>query len=137
MQVVHWQDCEDKKIEQFPYRDKINEVIGTSVRWLSKHGDDGHGYPEYGLRFFTIQPGGQIPIHNHFYHQTMFIVSGEFECWDFDPETDEIKEKFICGPGTSVYIPSLAPHGMKNIGDRAGTFLCCIANIYEDQEEKS
>ena len=136
MQVVHWQDCEDTKIEKFPYRDKINEVIGTSVRWLSKHGDDGHGYPEYGLRFFTIQPGGQIPIHNHFYHQTMFIVSGEFECWNFDPETDEIKEKFICGPGTSVYIPSLAPHGMKNISDQTGTFLCCICNVYDDQEEK-
>jgi quercetin dioxygenase-like cupin family protein len=85
----------------------------------SKHGDDGQGYPEYGLRFFTIQPGGQIPIHNHFYHQTMFILSGDFECWDFDPETDEIKEKFICGPGTAVYISSLAPHGMKNIGTQA------------------
>ncbi len=23
MQVVHWQDCADKKIEQFPYRDEM------------------------------------------------------------------------------------------------------------------
>lgn len=134
MEVIHWQDCQDQKIEKFPYKEKINEVIGTSVRWLSKHGDDGNGYPEYGLRFFTIQPGGHIPVHNHFYHQTMFILSGEFECWDFDSETDQIKEKFICGPGTSVYIPSLAPHGMRNIGPEAGTFLCCICNVYEDAE---
>jgi len=134
MEVIHWKDCQDQKIEKFPYKEKINEVIGTSVRWLSKHGDDGNGYPEYGLRFFTIQPGGHIPIHNHYYHQTMFILSGEFECWDFDSETDQIKGKFICGPGTSVYIPSLAPHGMRNISPEAGTFLCCICNVYEDKE---
>ena len=135
MHTIHWKECEDKKIEKFPYRGKMHEAIGTSVRWLSKHGDDGNGYPDYGLRFFTIQPGGQIPIHNHFYHQTMFILEGEFECWDFDPQTDEIKEKKICGPGTSVYIPSTEPHGMKNIGQEPATFLCCICNVYE-QEEK-
>jgi len=134
MKVIHWKDCEEKKVDQFPYRDKMHDVIGTSIRWLSQHGDDGNGYPEYGLRFFTIQPGGQIPIHNHFYHQTMFIISGEFECWEFDPETDELKNKTICGPGTSIYIPSMEPHGMKNTRDEASTFTCCIANIYDNED---
>ena len=49
------------------------DVVGTSIRWLSRSGDDGTGNPEYGLRYFTIQPGGEIPIHNHFYHQTMYF----------------------------------------------------------------
>ena len=105
MQIVNWNECEDKKIDKFPYKGQMMEVKGTSVRWLSKHGDDGHGYPEYGLRFFTIQPGGQIPIHNHFYHQTMYIVAGQFECWSFDPHTDELIEKSVCGPG-SVHLYS-------------------------------
>ena len=131
MECVHWKDCEDKKIDKFPYRGEKLDVIGTSIRWLSKHGDDGNGYPEYGLRLFTIQPGGQIPIHNHFYHQTMYILSGEFECWQFDPTTDELKQKFVCGAGSSVYGRSLEPHGMKNIGEVPGTFLCCICNVYE------
>jgi quercetin dioxygenase-like cupin family protein len=134
METTHWKDREDKKIDKFPYKGAMNEVIGTSIRWLSQHGDDGHGYPEYGLRFFTIQPGGQIPIHNHFYHQTMFILTGEFECWSFDAETDERVKTEICGAGTSIYIPSLEPHGMKNIGDEPATFLCCICNVYDDQE---
>ena len=89
MKTTHWKDCEDVKIEKFPYKGRFNEVIGTSIRWLSKHGDDGHGYPEYGLRFFTIQPGGEIPIHNHFYHQTMYILASEFECRRFDGDTEE------------------------------------------------
>lgn len=136
MQAIHWQDCEDKKIEKFPYRGEMHDVLGTSVRWLSRFGDDGNGYPEYGLRLFTIQPGGQIPIHNHFYHQTMYVLRGEFECWEFDPQTDEIKEKKICGPGTAIYIPSMAPHGMKNISDEASSFLCCICNVYEQSDEE-
>ena len=60
MEVVHWKDCEDKKVEKFPYRGQMNDVIGTSIRWLSQHGDDGNGYPDYGLRFFTIQPGARF-----------------------------------------------------------------------------
>ena len=133
MEVANWHDCQEAKIDKFPYRGKMREVIGTTVRWLSKFGDDGSGQPEYGLRFFTIQPGGQIPLHNHFYIQTMYIVSGRFECWQFDPETDEMVQKKTAGPGDFIYVPSLEPHGMKNIGAKPGTFLCCICNVYEDE----
>jgi quercetin dioxygenase-like cupin family protein len=134
MNIVFWKDCEDKKIDKFPYRGKMHDVFGTSVRWLSKAGDDGHGYPEYGLRLFTIEPNGQIPIHNHFYHQTMYILDGEFECWSFDSKTDALVEKKTCGAGVSVYIPSMEPHGMKNMGSSPGHFLCCICNVYDEDE---
>lgn len=133
MNVDHWKDVEDVKIEKFPYKGIMHDVIGTSVRWLSKHGDDGNGYPEYGLRFFTIQPGGEIPVHNHFYHQTMYILSGEFECYSYDHESGDKTEVKICGPGTSVYLASMEPHGMKNIGQEPATFLCCICNVYDDE----
>lgn len=134
MEITHWKDREDKKIGSFPYKGKMNQVVGTSIRWLSRNGDDGHGYPEYGLRFFTVQPGGQIPIHNHFYHQTMYILSGRFECWAFEPETDTMTVRAECGPGSSIYVPSMEPHGMKNISQEPGTFLCCICNVYESEE---
>lgn len=134
MEVVDIKNCEQKKIEKFPYKGKTNDVIGTSIGWLSKYGDDGQGYPDYGLRYFTIEAGGQIPIHSHFYHQTMYILDGTFECWAFDPQTDELVDKKICPAGSSVFIPSMEPHGMKNIGDAPAHFLCCICNVY-DQEE--
>ena len=131
MKTKHWRDVPDVKIEEFPYKGKPRPVIGTSVRWLSKSGEDGTGYPEHGLRFFTIQPGGEIPIHNHFYHQTMFILSGEFECYSYDGDSERIIDKQVCEPGVSVYIPSMEPHGMKNVGAEPATFLCCICNVYE------
>jgi quercetin dioxygenase-like cupin family protein len=134
MDVFNFKDCEDVKIEKFPFKGEQREVIGTSVRWLSRFGDDGTGYPEYGLRLFTIQPGGRIPIHNHFYIQTMYILSGQFECWQFDLDTEEMLEKKVTGPGDFIYVPSMEPHGMKNIGSEPATFLCCIANVYGDEE---
>lgn len=133
MDIIHYKDCQNIKIEKFPYRGKMLDVKGISVRWLSKFGEDDSGNPEYGLRLFTAQPKGEIPIHNHFYHQTMYIQTGRFECWRFDPDSDELIEKHICGPGEAIYIPSMEPHGMRNLSDtEEATFLCCICNIYED-----
>ena len=45
MEVKTWRECEDVTIDKFPYRGKQNDVKGISIRWLSKCGDDGNGYP--------------------------------------------------------------------------------------------
>ena len=134
MDLVKWKDVEDVKIAKFPYRGKPYDVKGISVRWLSKFGDDGHGYPEYGLRLFTAEPGGEIPIHNHFYIQTMYILSGRFECFQFDPKTDQKTKSCVAAAGDTVVIPSAEPHGMRNLSDaEPATFLCCICNVYEKE----
>jgi len=134
MEVCNWKDIEEGEVKEIAYRGKMNEVKGIGIRWLSKVVRDKDGQAEYGLRFFTARPGGVIPIHSHFYVQTMYILSGRFECWRFDPETDEQVESVICGPGDSIYVPSLEPHGMRNMSeDEPGAFLCCICNVYEDK----
>jgi len=133
MEAIKATDVTAVKIHKFPYKGTLLDVKGISVRWLSKFGDDGHGYPDYGLRLFTAAPGGEIPIHNHFYHQTMYILSGSFECWKFDVQTDQLAEKVICPAATSIYIPSMEPHGMRNLSQtEEATFLCCICNVYEE-----
>jgi quercetin dioxygenase-like cupin family protein len=134
MDLVKWKDVEDVKIAKFPYKGKPYDVKGISVRWLSKFGDDGTGYPEYGLRLFTAQPGGEIPIHNHFYIQTMYILSGRFECYQFDPKTDQKAKSCVAAAGDTVVVPSTEPHGMRNLSDtEPATFLCCICNVYEKE----
>ncbi len=122
-------EVEELTVGSLQYRGVTSEVKGVTVCWLSKVGQDSQGGPAYGLRLFTIGPGGEIPTHNHAYEQTMYIVSGQFECWEVHPDTDETKKK-ICGPGDMVYVPSMEPHGMRNMsGTEPGTFLCCICTL--------
>jgi len=101
------------------------------IRWLSQAGPE--GAPEYGLRFFTIGPAGSIPIHNHLYYQTMYILSGRLLITSHDKKTDQKTEEKIMGPNDFVFIPTMEPHSMKNLSDQEEvTFLCCIANVYEE-----
>ena len=132
MDVMNGMDVEEVFIDKFPYKGKQYPISGVSVRWLSTVGPEGEA--EYGLRLFTAHAGAEIPIHNHFYHQTMYILTGKFECYQYDGKTDELAETHLCGPGDAVYVPSMEPHGMKNIGDEPATFLCCICNVYDDDD---
>jgi quercetin dioxygenase-like cupin family protein len=132
MDVTNLNDKQDTKIASYPYKGKPLEVKDVWIRWLSQAGPEDS--PEYGLRFFTVGPGGNIPIHNHFYVQTMYILSGRMEVTSHDSKTDEKVQEKITKPGDFIFIPSMEPHSMRNLSDTENaTFLCCIANVYEDE----
>ena len=131
MIIMNMNDAKETKIETFPYRGKPHEVKNVWIRWLSQAGPKDS--PDYGLRFFTIGPDGQIPIHNHFYIQTMFILSGRLSAISYKGETDEKIEEKIVGPGDFIFVPSMEPHSLRNLSSSENvTFLCCIGNVYED-----
>lgn len=121
-------EVEELAVGSLQYQGVTSQVTGVTVRWLSKVGQDSQGSPAYGLRLFTIGPGGEIPTHNHAYEQTMYIVSGQFECWEVHPDSEEMVKK-MCGPGDMVYVPSMEPHGMRNTSTEPGQFLCCICTL--------
>jgi len=132
MIVKSTNDVPDNKIPTFPYRGKKLEVKETYIRWLSQTGPE--DAPEYGLRFFTMGPGGAIPIHKHFYYQTMFVLEGRMLVTSYDAETDEKIEEKEMGPYDVVFIPTMDPHSVVNLSDvEKVTFLCCIANVYDDE----
>ncbi|MCL5125459.1 MAG: cupin domain-containing protein [Deltaproteobacteria bacterium] len=121
---------EEVKVGAVPYKGLSSNAKDVVVQWLSKVGRDAQGAPTYGLRLFTVGPDGEIPTHNHAYEQTMYIISGQFECWAADPNTDEILNKRICGAGDMVYVPGMEPHGMRNTSAaEPGQFLCCICTL--------
>ena len=61
--------------------------------------------------------------------------SGQIEVCALDKETDEIIEKKICNPGDVIYIPSMDAHCIMNTSStESAYFLCCICNVYEDDE---
>jgi quercetin dioxygenase-like cupin family protein len=134
MEIKNFAECKMTPVTQFPFKGTKRDVKKTGIRWLSQTGDDGDGGPEYGLRHFTIEPGGEIPIHNHFYVQTMYILTGRFECMQYDYESESVAYTRTAGPGDFIYVPCMEAHGMKNISDEDGTFLCCIANVYDRTE---
>jgi len=132
MLVMNVNDKKDQKIETYPYKGKPLQVKDVCIRWLSQAGPD--GAPEYGLRFFTVGPSGEIPIHNHLYYQTMYILSGHIKCMKHDSETDQVLEEKVLGPNDFIFIPTMEVHSMKNVSDQEPvTFLCCIANVYEEE----
>jgi quercetin dioxygenase-like cupin family protein len=51
-------------------------------------------------------------------------------------ETEAKVNTQLTGPGDFIYVASLEPHGMKNVGDQPGTFLCCIANVYDTPTDR-
>lgn len=135
MLIVNALECKANKVETFPYRGKQLAVQGVHIRWLSDVGfDETLGAAEYGLRYFTVAPGGEIPIHKHFYSQTMFFLSGEFECESFNDEDDSLIEVKKVKAGESVFLKSMEPHALRNISNVEGAFLCCICNVYENDD---
>lgn len=131
MIVKNMKEANENKIETYPYRGKPLEVKNVWIRWLSQAGPK--DAPEYGLRFFTIGPKGAIPIHNHFYHQTMYILTGRLLVVSHDAQTDKEIEEKVMGPHDFVYVPSMEPHSISNLSETENaTFLCCIANVYEE-----
>jgi len=131
MEILNTNDKEAVKIESYPYKGKSLKIKEVWVKWLSQTGPKDS--PEYGLRFFIIGPGGEIPIHNHFYVQTMYILSGQFSVSSHDGETDAKTDEKTVGPNDVIFVPSMEPHSMKNMSNtEEGTFLCCIASVYEE-----
>ena len=131
MIVKNVNDTKEIKIESYPYKKKPYQVKETRIQWLSQAGPE--GAPEYGLRRFTVGPKGAIPIHNHLYYQTMYILAGNMTVTSYNPETDEPVETQKVGPHDVVFVPTMEVHSMANPSEtEACTFLCCIANVFEE-----
>ncbi|MHA2136917.1 MAG: cupin domain-containing protein [Candidatus Hodarchaeales archaeon] len=90
---------------------------GTSIQWLWSKED---GAPNFALRRFVIEPGGQIGIHDHDEEHEIFILSGEGFVFN------DSGEKFNIKANDTLYVPSNEPHGYKNNGNRELIFLCII-----------
>jgi mannose-6-phosphate isomerase-like protein (cupin superfamily) len=64
--------------------------------------------------------------------QTMYILTGKISVTSYN-DIDEVLEEKILGPNDFVYVPSMQPHSMKNVGDEPVKFLCCIAVLDEEE----
>ena len=126
MYIKNLKDLEEKELGTVMAKGKNLPVEGTTVKWLSQVGDE--GLPEYGLRLFTIKPGGYIPDHLHPFAQTQVILAGRLLVSGYKDGQREEKE---LGPGDFFYVSPMELHGMKNVGNEPVTFFCCICVLAE------
>ncbi|WP_461210462.1 cupin domain-containing protein [Desulfocurvus sp. DL9XJH121] len=117
---------EAKPVTGSTYKGQRHETVGVTSRLLSDAPLDARGNLQYALRQITVEPGGVIPIHSHAYLQTIFMLSGSLEFLSYDPDTDEVVDRRVCGPGEYIYNPSMEPHAIRNAGDEPGIFVSSI-----------
>ncbi|WP_324715298.1 cupin domain-containing protein [Carboxydochorda subterranea] len=89
---------------------------GVRLRWVISRRD---GAPRYAMRVFEVEPGGEIPLHHHWYEQEMYVLEGEGTVGDGRSEQ-------VLGPGSVIYVPPDQPHQMRNTGSGKLRFICVI-----------
>ncbi len=90
---------------------------GVTLQWLITSKDGAH---HYALRLFTLEPGGEIPVHTHkdMEHE-IFVIEGEALLNDGISEIP-IKK------GTAIFVPPNEKHGFRNIANQPFKFICVI-----------
>lgn len=107
MKVHDWQAVEAVDAPGFP---------GVSLRWVISERE---GAGRFAMRVFDVQPGAEIPLHDHWYEQEMFVLAGEGVACTADSETP-------MRPGAVLWVPPNEPHAFRNSGEEVLRFICCV-----------
>ncbi len=89
---------------------------GVSKRVLISEVD---GAPNFIMRQFTIQPGGNTPYHTHDWEHEVYVLSGTGRV----KQSDGVRE---LSAGSVVLVLPNEEHGFDNTGDTPLIFLCSI-----------
>jgi quercetin dioxygenase-like cupin family protein len=109
MVVKHWREVEEVEPQE-------SGAVGVRMRVLI--GDE-EGAPNFIMRYFTVEPGGNTPRHSHPWEHEVFVISGHGEVVQGD-------ERLAVGPGSVVYVAPGEEHQFVNTGKDALVFLCII-----------
>lgn len=106
MKVNDWQEV-DPQPAPFP---------GVSIRWVISESE---GAPHFAMRVFEVEPGAEIPLHDHWYEQEMFVLDGEGVASTPDSESE-------MRPGSVLWVKPDERHGFRNTGEETLRFICCV-----------
>ncbi len=96
--------------------DNGKEIKKTGKRLLI---GENEGAPNFRLRYFTIQPGGHTPWHQHDWEHENYFVKGKGILKSEDKEVE-------VGPDMFAYIAPGEKHQFKNPFDEPLELLCLI-----------
>lgn len=83
--------------------------------------------PNFALRRFVIQPGGEMPRHTNTVEHEQYVLSGRAKIGIGD-------ELITVGEDDVVYIPAGVPHFYRVEGAEPFEFLCVVPNAVDKIE---
>ena len=92
------------------------EVKGVTMRILISEKD---GAPNFVMRFFEIEPGGNTPLHTHAWEHEVFVLEGEGVVVEGEREHTLTKDSF-------AYVPPEVKHQFLNRGATPFKFICVV-----------
>ncbi|MEM9419013.1 MAG: cupin domain-containing protein [Planctomycetota bacterium] len=84
------------------------------------------GVPNFAMRLFTVQPGGQTPKHAHNYEHEVMIVEGQAQVFDATIDAERPAKA-----GEVLYIPANQLHQFRNASDARLRFMCMVPTSYD------
>jgi len=77
--------------------------------------------PNFAMRKFTIEPGGEMPMHTNTVEHEQLVLGGKAKVI-IGGQIFEVKKNDV------VFIPAGVPHCYKAIGNEPFEFLCVVPN---------
>jgi len=106
--VVKADDVEAEEVGEIGVKAKIQWLITREV-----------GAPNFSMRRFVVEEGGEIKRHSHDWEHEIYILQGEAVIGIGEKE-------FKVSGDTAVYIPPNTPHWYRNTGRKPLIFICVI-----------
>jgi mannose-6-phosphate isomerase-like protein (cupin superfamily) len=75
----------------------------------------------------VIKPGGEQRVHSHAPEQVYFVLEGS-GVMTVGADTRNV------GPGDCIFVPSEAPHGLRNEGGEALRYFSAAAPAFETSD---
>ena len=111
-----------RRAEQLPGTPmQMEGVRGVTMRVLIGRGD---GAPNFAMRHFTVEPGGNTPHHSHDYEHEVVIVEGRGRV-EQDGEFRDV------AAGDVLYVSPNATHQFVNTGESPMKFLCLVPMTFD------
>ncbi|MCK5787209.1 MAG: cupin domain-containing protein [Candidatus Sabulitectum sp.] len=109
MIVRMFTDVENQRID-------AEGAVGVSKRVLISEAD---GAPNFIMRQFVIEPGGNTPYHTHDWEHVIYVLSGQ-------GHVRHSHGKYGIEAGSVALVLPDEEHGFVNTGDEPLIFLCSI-----------
>ena len=105
-----------KNIKDVPYED-MSAFKGIRKQILIGRKDDSN---EIVMRYFSVEPGGNTPYHNHGFPHLVKVEKGRGALVDKDGKEHALERNQV------VYVRDDEIHSFKNTGAETFDFICIV-----------